>query len=393
VSTAAAGEITGLAQSIHYAQHLAEQAESHGPEGNEGYLAHLRGAGVTGHGLVSAREMQDAFAAAAAAAAAHAVELDKQTRVQEQYDANPDAGDKTYLATTEQEKPMTREPAARPAAEPARPSEAGAKGHYNPDQPRATDGKWTAGDAAEPASVPDALWAADDDTCFGSDKIEGRGTATELRLMDYRGQNNDGGSDSPPFVAIAPAREPGDTYAEPNLSADEAHQVAEHLDALAAQAESGHTPPKRSKYGRAGQRVRQMLATDGDLKPGDRVPIGNDDDTLPITYRDLLAMLDQADPSAGASPRRTVQAKTSSDTGGEDGLVVMDLAEGQHGTEVVVLAMEGTTSDPDDPFWDKYRTWYTPDQTRQLAGKIRSFAQAARARAARPYADLRDDDE
>lgn len=96
-----------------------------------------------------------------------------------------------------------------------------------------------------------------------------------------------------------------------------------------------------------------MLATDGDVRPSDRVPVGYDD-TLPITYRDLLAMLDRADPDAAASPRRTVQAKTSA-TGGEDGLVIIDLAPGQDGTEVVVLAIEGTSIDPDDPFWGEYR--------------------------------------
>jgi hypothetical protein len=91
------GEVTGLDQSIAYAEHLAEQAGAHGPDGNEGYLQHLRRAGVAGPGLASAQDMQAAFAVAAAAATAHATELGKQTSVQEQYDANPTAGDKTYL--------------------------------------------------------------------------------------------------------------------------------------------------------------------------------------------------------------------------------------------------------------------------------------------------------
>jgi hypothetical protein len=242
--------------------------------------------------------------------------------------------------------------------------------------------------------VPDELWAADDDICFGSDKVAGRGTATELRLMDYRGQEPDGSADCPPFVAIGPARDLGDSYAEPNLSAEEAEQVADDLDALAAQAEVGYTPPKPSKYAKAGQRVRQMLATDSEVKPADRVPIGYDDDTLPITYKDLLDLLDKADPTAAASPRRSVQAKTSNATGGEDGLVVMDLEPGKEGTEVVVLAMEGASSDPDDEFWDKYRSRHTPAQARELAGKIRRFAASARSRAAHSYEDLqRDDDE
>jgi hypothetical protein len=42
-------------------------------------------------------------------------------------------------------------------------------------------------------------------------------------------------------------------------------------------------------------------------------------------------------------------------------MVIMDLAAGANGTQVTMLAMEGTTSDPDDPFWDKYRNRYAPD--------------------------------
>jgi hypothetical protein len=90
-------EVVGLDQSIGYARHLAEQAELHGPDGNEGYLARLTASRVTGAGLATGRAMQQAFAAAAVAAAAHAGELTRQTSVQEQYDMNPDAGDKTYL--------------------------------------------------------------------------------------------------------------------------------------------------------------------------------------------------------------------------------------------------------------------------------------------------------
>jgi hypothetical protein len=90
------GEVTGLDQCIAYAQHLAGQAATHGPDGNEVYLGRLVAAGVTGAGLLTGSTMQQAFAAAAATATAHAAELGKQTTVQEAYDANPDAGDKAY---------------------------------------------------------------------------------------------------------------------------------------------------------------------------------------------------------------------------------------------------------------------------------------------------------
>jgi len=90
-------EVLGLDQSIAYAQHLAAEARLHGPDGNEGYLARLSAARVTGAGLTTGHSMQEAFAAAAITAAAHAAELQKQKSIQEQYDMNPDAGDKTYL--------------------------------------------------------------------------------------------------------------------------------------------------------------------------------------------------------------------------------------------------------------------------------------------------------
>lgn len=96
MSAAAAGEITGLDQSIAYAEHLAGEAGRHGADGGESYLARLAASRVTGPGLATGRDMQQAFTTAAAAAAAHAAELGKQKAVQEQYDANPDAGDKGY---------------------------------------------------------------------------------------------------------------------------------------------------------------------------------------------------------------------------------------------------------------------------------------------------------
>jgi hypothetical protein len=95
--SAAPAEVIGLTQSIAYAEHLAGEAGQHGPDGNEGYLARLAAAQVTGTGLMTGGDMQQAFAAAAAAAAAHAAELTKQLNVQEAYDATPDAGDKDYL--------------------------------------------------------------------------------------------------------------------------------------------------------------------------------------------------------------------------------------------------------------------------------------------------------
>lgn len=95
-----AGEVVGLDQAIGYASGLATFAGEHTPAGNEGYLGRLAGAEVTGDGLASGQAMQDAFAAAGAAATAHTAELIKQKTVQQAYDQDPDAGDKSYLAGT-----------------------------------------------------------------------------------------------------------------------------------------------------------------------------------------------------------------------------------------------------------------------------------------------------
>lgn len=89
-------EVIGLDQSIGYAESLAKTAAEHGPGGNEGYIGHLISAKVTGEALGTAREMQEAFANAAAAAERHAAALTRQKSIQEQYDAQPDAGDKEF---------------------------------------------------------------------------------------------------------------------------------------------------------------------------------------------------------------------------------------------------------------------------------------------------------
>ncbi len=94
--SAGPAEIVGLDQSIAYAQHLAEQAGLHGPDGNEGYLARLTACRVTGAGLASGRDMQAAFAAAAAAASTHTTPLTQQKTVQEAYDMADGAGDKDF---------------------------------------------------------------------------------------------------------------------------------------------------------------------------------------------------------------------------------------------------------------------------------------------------------
>jgi hypothetical protein len=161
-------EITGLAPSIAYAQHLAEVAGQHAPEGNESYLQHLTAARVTGDGLSTAQQMQQAFAAAAAAAQAHATELGKQLGVQEAYDQNPDAGDKAYQlggagssqAGAQQPQQNTAPPAPSAPAVAAQPAPGALFGAGDPrqaswaaDHPGAESGVLTIANGGERADV------------------------------------------------------------------------------------------------------------------------------------------------------------------------------------------------------------------------------------------------
>lgn len=91
-----ASEVIGLTQSIAYAGALAATAGEHSSAGNEGYIGHLTAAKVGGAAISTAHDMQEAFSTAQAAAERHKAELERQLAVQEQYDANPDAGDKAY---------------------------------------------------------------------------------------------------------------------------------------------------------------------------------------------------------------------------------------------------------------------------------------------------------
>lgn len=375
MSAVAAGEITGLTQSIHYAQHLAEQAEAHGPDGNEAYLGHLQAARVTGAGLATAGQMQDAFAAAAAAAAVHAVELDKQTSVQELYDANPDAGDKTYLATTgaaattaEQETPMTREPSA-----PAAP-----RGHYNPGQPRAADGKWI--------KVGDELGYADGENVHATGQVIGAGPVpTNLALIDYP---DDGINQKGAFVEVATPKNDynpvtgqegdGHCYCPPQLGPDEAETAAERLEELAGMVESGFRPPKPTAHTRARQRIELLLA-ENRTASRDRIIVGDQDD-FPLTTGQLLKLLTEADPTLSApQTRHAIRAHAAGAAGGEDGTLWLDMEpNAAGGMQIVVTAVEGT-EDPDDNN-GQYAAQHTPDSARELAGKLRAFARAARRR-------------
>jgi hypothetical protein len=57
----------------------------------------------------------------------------------------------------------------------------------------------------------------------------------------------------------------------------------------------------------------------------------------------------------------------------------MDLESGADGPRVVVTGVEGDDT-PDGDFNRRYAAQHPPDSARELAGKLRSFARAARRR-------------
>ncbi|HKT04747.1 MAG TPA: hypothetical protein VJT31_34975 [Rugosimonospora sp.] len=267
-----------------------------------------------------------------------------------------------------------------------------AKTEYYQDGPsrdRALAGKGatTMSTAAQPddaGSVPDVLGLADNDICWGSDRVSGTGRVpTDLTLMDYSAhKGQDGwGDDGGRYVEVATPK-PDDTSptAWPNLSPDEAEQAAAGLEDLAERAERGERPPKPSKWIRAARQLRHLMNSgQGDVKPGDRIYL-YDDETLPITYKDLMGLLAQADPQAGdgTSPyRQATYARDNAAAGGEGGALWAELLpDGRIG--VTGIEGEGPSSVPDDEFWQPYTSHHTPDTARELASKLRHFAAAAR---------------
>ncbi|OJF14471.1 hypothetical protein [Couchioplanes caeruleus] len=367
-------EVVGLDQSIAYAAHLAAEAGQHGADSGQQYLAQLAARGVTGAGLDSGHTMQDAFATAAAAAAAHAAELGKQCTVQQAYDQAPDSGDKTFLTgdaafsqphrPAEQETSMTGEPPA-----PAR------RGHCDPHQPRAVDGRWI--------KVEDVLGYADDESCFATDRVTGAGpVGTELALIHL--------PDEPlAFVVVATpkngyhpvtSREPdGQLYCAPPLAPDEADTAADHLDELAEMIESGYRPPEPTRHTRARQRLELLLQEDrADRRQ--RIAVGEEEE-FPLSTGELLKLLIEADPTLNApQTRHAVRARATVTAGGDDGTVWLDISPDAAGElHVVVTAVEGT-DDPDSNLWQQYSARHTATDARELAGKLRAFARAARHR-------------
>lgn len=318
-------------------------------------------ADAVGH-LVAARNQ--AAVMATALTNAHQA-LTGHTVVGEAYTAAPDAGDKTWMADDgpgRHRAPEPRKDTMPPTTLPA---------VNDPDRPR---------------DVADVLGYADGDTCHGTDQVTGTSASTALALMDY----GDGGGrwEGGRYVAVAttaPGRwHPvtneqqisGDSslvYVAPDLNPTEAETVAQHLDDLAAMAESGYRPPKPTRYGRAAQRLQHLVDVDTDLA---KVKVTIGDDELPLTVRDLLTLLRKQDQGVDPAARRHVTARASETAGGDGGAVWMRLVDVRGTARIAVTAVEGT-DDPDDDYWKPHTAQHTPAQARELADKLRTFARAA----------------
>jgi hypothetical protein len=268
----------------------------------------------------------------------------------------------------------------RPGDDPAggTPATAARRGHHNPDQPRGADGKWI--------KVGDVLGFADGENVHGTDRVTGTDeVSTDLALVDYP---DDGVNMVGAFVEVTTQdsdydglnrkRSNGDFYESATLGPDEADTAADRLEELAGMVESGYRPPEPTLHTRARQRLELLLQEDKAVRR-QRIGVG-DDDNFPLTTAQLLKLLVEADPTLSAPQTRTsVVARAGLEAGGEPGIVWFDMEPDATGQmQITVTSLEGTES-PDDE--DRQPTArHTPDGARELAGKLRAFARAARQR-------------
>ncbi len=277
----------------------------------------------------------------------------------------------------------TELPAAGPGADGPGPATvvvpAQRSGRYDPDQPRAADGKWI--------KVEDVLGYADEESCYATDRVTGIGPVpTDLALMEYPPEP---GAQAGAFVSVATPKngynpvtgteDDGSLYCAPQLDPGEAETAAKRLEELAAMAESGYRPPAPTKHTRARQRVELLLA-ENRAAGRDRITVGDQED-FPLTTAELLKLLSEADPTLSApQTRHAVRAHAAAAAGGEDGTVWLDMEPDTTGTMQVVVTAVQSVDSPDEEDNRQYAARHTPDSARELAGKLRAFARAARRR-------------
>jgi hypothetical protein len=340
--------------------------------------------GVTGLGAIAAgltqsrRALRTAYAGLFAQAEANVRTIDKpafwgETAASRGRHHVPAPADEPATLSTKWPAPVPPQ-----AEQPATPGPGRTAGRYNPDQPRAADGKWI--------KVGDVLGYADGESCFGTDRVTGAGPVpTDLALIEYPPEL---GSQVSAFVSVATPKagynpatgkeENGNIYCAPQLGPAEAEAMADKLEELAEMVESGFRPPEPTRHTRARQRIELLLQEDR-AAGRDGVAVG-EDEQFPLTTAELLKLLVEADPTlSAAQTRHAVRAHASVVAGGEDGTVWLDIEQDAvtKAMQIVVTAVEGTES-PDDDYNRQYAARHTPESARELAGKLRAFAHAAR---------------
>ncbi|MFI2577465.1 ParB/RepB/Spo0J family partition protein [Streptomyces rochei] len=265
--------------------------------------------------------------------------------------------------------------------------------YYSTATPTSLAGSAASEAGGSAADVGDVLGYADGDTCHGTDQVaSAAGPAVVLALMDYGDGNDQWSGGRYIAVATTPGRwnpvtntETLDTagghrrsgsYAAPHLAPAEAETAARLLNELADLAESGHRPPAPTKWRRAAQRLKHLIDGDAGLAR-EKVAIG--DEELPVTLRDLLALLHDKQPTTGPVTGRHVTTTAVGQAGGDTGTLWLDLVDHDDTARVAITGLE-SDEDPGSDYWQPYTAYHTPAQARELAAKLRAFARASASR-------------
>lgn len=166
------------------------------------------------------------------------------------------------------------------------------------------------------------------------------------------------------------------------LDAKGARQTADHLRDLATIAESGQKidQPKPTKHSRAIEAITHMAQGESeDFKLSDKIPLGYNDNELPITYKDLLELLAPhvAAPTMDQKKlRRVVKRPHSHDEGGYDSGDTHMHLDTTGAQPIIHVTGRERGQGPWDPATDVDTAHLTPAAARALAEKLDQYANA-----------------
>lgn len=212
-------------------------------------------------------------------------------------------------------------------------------------------------------------------TYHASHRIETGNTPVDLHIGSY-------GDDAPEIgvetTATTGRLSPPSTA---SLDAQGARQAADHLRDLATIAESGEKPTttKPTKHSRTADLIQNYVERNR-IELGDKVDIDGED--LPITYKDLLALLAPHIPAPSVDEkrlRRVVKEKRDLDMDPTDLHMHLDTTGAQ---PIIRVTAHERGDKPWDPMSQDEREqgWMmsslTPAQARELAEKLDQYASA-----------------